>query len=237
MQESSNRLTHEEPQADQPELPQERPEGTPDDISAELLKDEQDELLAETLDEPLDENENPVRPKKKMKLGVKIALGVLALLLFSGAAYLGGQLLSGQGLGIGGSRSITFNDGKGGTTTMVQLDMDRAPELPKEKSIVSGIVDHIEDNSLFLGTGQMMAVDSGDGKVDFQYDGPVVEVVVNHDTKIYHDKTDLSLIQNGEKVKQVVEPGLIDDIEKNKMVNVWGEKQGDRVVAKVLLYH
>jgi hypothetical protein len=184
-------------------------------------------ILAEDL--PL-----PPPPKKKMSLGLKIALGLTALVLFGAAAFFGGRLLSGQGLG-GGSSQLTYTDGNGNTVTAVQIDMDPAPELPEEKSITSGILIRREDNSLFLGTGGITAVGSADGEVTFQHDGPEVEVVVNHDTQLYQDITDMDF-SSGEKIQQKVKAGTIEDLHTNSVINVWGEKQGDRIIAKTLLY-
>ena len=65
----------------------------------------------------------------------------------------------------------------------------------------------------------------------------MVEVVVNHDTQVYRDTTEYNFKAAGEgKIQQTVKPGSVDEISKNMMVVVWGEKQGDRVVAKTLTY-
>jgi hypothetical protein len=41
--------------------------------------------------------------------------------------------------------------------------------------------------------------------------------------------------ENG-KLQQVVQPGSLDDISANSMVQAWGEKQGERLVARVLVF-
>jgi hypothetical protein len=64
-------------------------------------------------------------------------------------------------------------------------------------------------------------------------------VVVAHDTAVYRDITQKALDQlpSGEqKIQQVVELGAIDEADSNSEITVWGEKNGGRVVAKVLVY-
>jgi hypothetical protein len=183
-----------------------------------------------------EEIEDFVPVRKKMKPGVIMILVVAAVVVLGGAAYLGGRLLTGQTAnGIrGGSMMLTSNNG--GTTSVKSLDLERSPDLPQEKVTTAGILDHMEDNTLFLGTGKMMAMGDSEGNLTMSYDGPVVEVVVNHDTEIFKDVTDFGLFDAEGPVQQVVEPGSVDEIQKNTIVTVWGEKQGDRVIAKTLVY-
>lgn len=71
-------------------------------------------------------------------------------------------------------------------------------------------------------------------------DGPQVEVVVTHDTLIYKDVTDMPAPKSGSDVQvlaQVVEPGSLDDLNENSIVTMWGQKQGDRTIADVIVYH
>jgi hypothetical protein len=69
-----------------------------------------------------------------------------------------------------------------------------------------------------------------------------VEAVVTHDTQIYQDITDMDIaksdVQNGGvmNVQQKVKPGSLDDIGANSQVTVWGDRQGDRYIAKVIVY-
>jgi hypothetical protein len=64
-----------------------------------------------------------------------------------------------------------------------------------------------------------------------------VEVVATTNTKIYRDDTDLpDQPANGTKIQQKVSPGSLDEIGQNSMINAWGKKTGDRLVADVILY-
>ncbi len=181
---------------------------------------------------------SPRAGRKKVWLWVA---GVIVLLVLVGAAYLGGRLLSPQAGGVSGGpgKGLMIMGGKGGpggVSRSVKIDLDPAPELPKTKSTQAGLLDHREDNSLFLGTGRITMMMSKDGESSANYDGPVVEVVVNHDTQVYRDTTEYNFKAAGEgKIQQTVKPGSLDEISKNMMVVVWGDKQGDRVVAKTFI--
>jgi hypothetical protein len=174
-----------------------------------------------------------------------IAGGVVLVLLLVGAAFVGGRLISGQGLPLplqpSGAQMITL--GQGGKNTTVSLDVDPAPELPASPPDVKGIFQRRADNSLFIGTGQVsvMAQKSQSGVISMtsHYDGPLVEVVITHDTTIYRDVT-MKQFDNpppaGKKLQQVLEPGSADEIGANSMVTVWGDRRGDRITARVLTY-
>ena len=98
-----------------------------------------------------------------------------------------------------------------------------------------------EDNALFIGTNivKFDTVRDASGKITdtrIAYDGPVLEVVTTHDTIIYRDVTEIDRQANARLIQQVVKPGSIGDINANAALQVWGERRGDRVIAKILLY-
>jgi hypothetical protein len=172
-----------------------------------------------------------------MKKTILIGGGIVLLVLLpGGAAYVGGRLLSGEGipgLSIGGMRGLD----------RVILP---AKELPQTPADVNGIFDHLKDNSIFVGTGNITGsktVDlSGNGHVTLSHDRPVVEVIVTTQTKIYKDITARQyngrLPHQGE-IQQVVELGTVDEIGESgstTMITVWGRKTGDRYIADVLVY-
>ncbi len=170
---------------------------------------------------------------------------VVLVLLLAGAAFVGGRLLNAQGTqqgaGMGGGLSMVT--GTGGQTTYTKLDMQPAPELPTTEADARGIYQRRADSSVFVGTGRVsvMAQKSQGGVISMtsNYDGPVVEVVLTHDTTVYKDVTMKQFNgppPSGQKTQQVVEPGSIDEIGENSMVVVWGEKRGDRITARVLVY-
>jgi hypothetical protein len=161
------------------------------------------------------------------------------------AAFVGGRLVSGQGQPLpsqlSGERMVTV--GQGGKYTSTRLDVDPAKELPTSPAAVKGIFQRRADSSLFIGTGQVsvMAQKSQDGVISMtsHYDGPLVEVVVTHDTTIYRDVTMKQFNgppPDGQKLQQVLEPGSVDEIGENSMLTVWGDRRGDRITATVLTY-
>lgn len=174
-----------------------------------------------------------------------LAIGVVVLvLLLAGAAFVGGQLLNGQGLPIqasgGGLTMMTSGGGK--VNQQFKLDIQPAKELPQTPVDVKGLFDHRQDNSFFVGTGNVkmsvMKDQSGNVTSSATHDGPVVELIVTTQTIVYKDVTMQQF--NGQppqaKIQQVVEPGSLDDIGQNSTLTAWGKKTGDRIIADVLVY-
>ena len=168
-----------------------------------------------------------------MKKRVLIISGIVVLVvLLAGAAFVGGQLLTGQGLP--GQASA------GGNGRNQNIP---AKELPQTPADVSGVFDHRQDNSIFVGTGQigkMVTTDqSGNVHASLTHTGPTIEVVVSPQTKLYRDVTSRHYtdqqLRNG-SVQQIVEPGSLDEIGQPSIVTAWGKKTGDRIIADVLVY-
>lgn len=174
-----------------------------------------------------------------------ISGAVVLVLLLVGAAFIGGRLLNGQGLP-GLSKGPVVITGPGGRTS-IQIrpgDIQPAQELPQTPADVEGIFDHRQNNSIFVGTGNVMMTANKDpqtGKVttSSSHTGPVVEVVVTTQTTIYHDTTMESFNgppPSGQKIQQSVEAGSLSDIGQGSSITVWGQKSGDRTIADVLVY-
>ncbi len=178
---------------------------------------------------------------------ILIAGGILVLvLILAGAAFVGGQLLNGQalpGLGSGGVLGMMLGGPSGNQHVVRVGDIIPAKELPQGPADARGLFDHRQDNSIFVGTGQVNVSIRGDrsGKVttSASHTGPVVEVVVSPKTVVYRDTTDEqfdSQQTSGGKVQQVVEPGSLDEAGQYSMITAWGKKTGDRIIADVLVY-
>lgn len=180
-----------------------------------------------------------------MKKSILIAAGLIVLVaVLAGAAFVGAQLLAGQGQPAQALKSgltmMTGQNGKPGQT--FQVDTQPAKELPQTPADVRGVFDHRKDNSLFVGTGVIIRTAQKDqgGNVTSSstHDGPIVEVVVTPQTIVYRDVTNRQF--DGQppsgKIQQVVEQGSLDEIGKDSLVHAWGKKTGDRIIADVIVY-
>ena len=160
--------------------------------------------------------------KRRMIIGA-----LLALLI--GAAFVGGKLVGRPEPG------GNFPSGP------LLIEPKRAAELPAQEPDSAGIVVRREDNALFIGTNivKFDTVRDASGKITdtrIAYDGPVLEVVTTHDTIIYHDVTEIDRQKVVNQIQQVVKPGQLDDIRANAALQVWGERHGDRLIARVMVY-
>jgi hypothetical protein len=179
-----------------------------------------------------------------MKRNIVIAGAVLALLLLlGGAAYVGGQLLNGQGLPAnapGGPSGLHLKSGNGQETS---LDIEPSKELPQTPADVRGLFNHRQDKSIFVGTGKVTLSakkdPSGNVETSSSNSGPTVEVIVTNQTIVYHDVT-LEQFNgpppSGQKLQQVLEPGSLDEIGDSSLVTVWGKQTDTRTIADVLVY-
>jgi hypothetical protein len=180
-----------------------------------------------------------------MKKLVLITVGLVVLVaVLAGAAFVGAQLLAGQGQPAQALKSgltmMTGQNGKPGQT--FQGNTQPAKELPQTPADVRAVFDHRKDNSLFVGTGVIIRTaqkdQAGNVTSSSTYDGPTVEVVITPQTIVYRDVTSRQF--NGQppsgKIQQVVEQGSLDEIGKDSLVHAWGKKTGDRVIADVIVY-
>ncbi len=160
---------------------------------------------------------------------------VVLVLLLAGAAFVGGQLLNGQGL------PGLWTAGGSGGMNKININVQPAKELPQTPADARGLFDHRQDNSLFVGPDPVhMGVSVRRLlQTPSSHTGPMVEVVVSPQTIVYKDVTMQQF--NGqptssEKIQQVVERGLIEEIGEGSMITAWGKKTGDRIIADVLVY-
>ncbi|GAB4431156.1 MAG: hypothetical protein Fur0044_28750 [Anaerolineae bacterium] len=181
---------------------------------------------------------------------ILITVGVVSVLLLAGAVYLGVRLMNEPEEGPGSKGEVMVIGQKGGAGPVsFSLDIQPAPELPQTPPEVNGLFVRREDNSIFVGTGEiklsvMIDQATGERQSSSSYSGPVLEVVVTRETTIYRDET--GFLEPGQAgggkqtIQQVVKP--VDSLEalgentKNTEIQAWGTRSGDRVVAQVLVY-
>ena len=188
-----------------------------------------------------------------MKKVTLILAGVVAILIVAGAAFMAARMVFAPETEAGGSgdRMVFSSGGGAGGPVGFNLDIQPAPELPSGPPEAAGIFVRREDNSIFIGTGEIMVrmeVDpaTGQKKMDSSYSGPVLEVVVSRDTAIYRDETsfpspDQANPSDGKVVvRQVVlsvdSLNELGENAENTEFQVWGERRGDRIVAQVFVY-
>jgi len=186
---------------------------------------------------------------KTVRIAIFAGLGVL---LVAVAAFAAGRLFNQGPAGALGPLGL-LRGGSGGPgvfQSSIKLQLTPAPELPVEEPAMRGLLSHRDDDKLYIGSvksGMAVAIVKGSGgggqevsPPSPEFDGPLTEVVVTHDTTIYRDDTfsDMSKIEvTGEQVlDQKVVLGTLDEIGENSSITVWGKKVGDRIVADVLLY-
>ncbi len=170
-----------------------------------------------------------------MKRSIWTVIGVVSVLLLTGAAFVGGRMLNTQNQSDdeGNVFGSVTTRGFGGARS---FDILAADEIPPSSPDASGILIQREDNSLIVGTGDV-EIHVDDGEIGSSHSGPEVEVVVTHDTAVYCDETDYtaSAAKDG-KIQQVLKPTSLEEIETNSTISAWGEKRGDRLFAEVLVY-
>jgi hypothetical protein len=138
-------------------------------------------------------------------------------------------LLPGCSKDVGGLKDMVETAGLGGAAV---IELNPADVLPDSPSTLFGIVDHCQDNSIFV--TQLPPLDQiiDTGKAE---KGPIVEIVVLNDTLIYKDVTS-GEVENG-AVQEKVALGSVDEIRVGNLISVWGEQRGDRIVANIVKYN
>ena len=144
---------------------------------------------------------------------------------------------------------LVNDDGSGPVSS--RITVVPSPDLPDSEADVGGVFVRRDDNSIFVGTGdvelnlEIEVTQSGavNPQVSLKHNGPVIEVVITHETDVYREETEVpgeggrQLKGGDHTVQQVVSPvDSLDELGKNTEVQVWGERRGDRVVADVFVY-
>lgn len=184
------------------------------------------------------------------RVAVIVGVVVIVLLLVS-AAFFGARMLTSPdepepsaGMGVRVMELVT-DDGSGPVS--LRIIVEPASELPDRPAEAAGVFLRRQDNSIFVGTGNIeldVGIETGkDPVIKLTSDGPEIEVVVTRDTIVYSDETDVHSVtsgvrESGEKiVQQVIKPAdSLDELGPNFELQVWGERRGDRVIAEVVVY-
>lgn len=172
---------------------------------------------------------------------ILIGIGVIVL---AAAAYLGGQLLNGQGASLG---LLPFG---GGRSSGFSINITPAPDVPTTDPIVTGNFIERKDNTIFVSSQGMVTFSGGGTSVisiskgsPGESDGgdQKNEVVITSNTKILRDTSDIGALlgNSGNKevtMQQTVEEGSLDEFTTSTMVSIWGRKNGDRIIADTIVY-
>ena len=179
---------------------------------------------------------------KKLFIILGVVTGVIVVMA---AAFIGGRMLNRSGNPSGGN--IVSVGGGSGAVLSEGMKFNPAPELPTTQLEVVGTYVKRQDNSIFLQEFSMDSSGSGGVSVSSSVvgsssssnspsnNGPQVEVVITKKTKIYTDITQYGSNKDT-TIQQVVKQGTLDDISPQGLITVWGRKDGDRVIADVILY-
>lgn len=172
-----------------------------------------------------------------------VGLGILVLLM-GATAFVAGRMLNGKVDPLG------FFGLGGGDMMSVSINIVPAEELPKTPPEVMGLFVERKDKtivvqsvSLKAGGGGMVVEKGGGGEavagspVDMN-SGPKVEIVITNETTIFRETTEFSgpRPDETETIQQTVEESTLDELNSQSMVQVWGRKSGDRIIAEVLFY-
>ncbi len=141
----------------------------------------------------------------------------------------------------------------GGNGQGPNFQMQPAPELPTTQPAVRGFVVSHNGDSFVVQIGNPNFRGGGQGQGSGQRptpdgtprprptvvgQGTDVTVTVTSDTVVYQDVTFANL--NGQRpsgsIQQQVEKSSLDALSGNERVTVWGNQNGDQIVAQVIVY-
>ena len=158
-------------------------------------------------------------------------LGVLVVVIVA-AAFVGGRLLARQHL---------VNP-----AGIISVEMSMPDILPQEPPAATGTVGRVEGkvitvDALQAGSGGgVMIVSAGDSGQTLEQQGQQgetkkTEVVTTNETRFYKlIQPGMDELQGGGVFQMKAEEGTLADVQSGQMVQVWGDKSGDRVTADVV---
>ena len=138
----------------------------------------------------------------------------MTLLVVSAATFIAGRWING---GASAGESVSH--------------VTPAPEIPTTEPESSGLlVERKDKTSVSFDAGSGWALGEADEPMDTT-SGPEVEVVITGEMAIY--RTNYEVSQSS--IQQVVEEATLDELNSQMMITVWGRKEGDRIIADLLL--
>jgi hypothetical protein len=149
---------------------------------------------------------------KKIQIASSIIFGIVGI---TAAVYLAVMLISNQTVG---------------TSLRQNYEIVLPTQWPTRPSDMEGLVVAVKDNSVM--------VTPVFKRKDAQQEYPQVEVVVTNTTEIYLDETDRQHpnVVDG-KFYWVLNPFALDRIQAGYVVNVWGNRRGDRWIADTIIVY
>lgn len=173
--------------------------------------------------------------------------GIMGLLLLLTAALMGGQLLAPQQQTAVPLSSVTqadeladlavrSSDIPEGAQTFSKSMTEAAPELPARPPETKGLFIGRTDDLLTIGTGSVTAMISAEpgAAPEFNYDGIAVDVLVTNQTVLYEDVTEFTMGQSVVQ-QELVKVETLDGLQDNTLIQVWGQRDGDRIIAEVIV--
>jgi hypothetical protein len=180
--------------------------------------------------------------EKKSNKGLVLG-GVMVLLLLLAAAFMGGRLLAPKQetagatpANDGATLALGSAAGPEDAQTFSMPMPETAPELPARPPETTGLFIGRTDDTLTIGTGSVTAeISMEPGAVpEFNYDGIAVDVLVTNQTKLYEDVTEAALGQASVQ-QELHKLETLDDLQDNTLIQVWGQRDGDRIIAEVIV--
>jgi hypothetical protein len=146
-----------------------------------------------------------------------VVLGLVGIALFGGVVY--------QGILFASNRF-------GGALVGPAYEIVLPTQWPARQSDMEGIISEVRDNSVFV--GPIYKALGSDQEQQF----PPVEVVIGTTTEIYLDQTDRNhpTIEDG-KFYWVLTPFNLEQIEVGYVMNAWGVRRGDRIIADTVIIY
>lgn len=184
--------------------------------------------------------------EKQSNNGLMIG-GVIILILLLAAAFMGGRLLTSEQETTGPLSGVIqanemadlalHNDDSPEGTQMFSMPMpEAAPELPASPPEATGLFVGRADDTLTIGTGKitaMIGIEPG-AAPEFNYEGIAMDVLVTNQTKLYEDVTEYTFGQTAVQ-QELLQLENLDDLQENAILQVWGQRDGDRIIADVII--